>query len=103
MNATTVEYVGGIEVIKAFNQSAASYEKIHRRCPTEHAAHAGMDEIDARLFCVDDDILAGCSDRCASCGVSALSEWQPFSVGFYYHRDPFQLGIIGAVWSLPFS
>ena len=27
MNATTVEYVGGIEVIKAFNQSAASYEK----------------------------------------------------------------------------
>lgn len=27
MDATTVEYVGGIEVIKAFNQSAASYEK----------------------------------------------------------------------------
>lgn len=27
MNATTVEHVGGIEVIKAFNQSAASYEK----------------------------------------------------------------------------
>ena len=27
MNATTVEYVGGIEVIKAFNHSAASYEK----------------------------------------------------------------------------
>lgn len=27
LNATTVEYVGGIEVIKAFNQSAASYEK----------------------------------------------------------------------------
>lgn len=27
MNATTVEYVGDIEVIKAFNQSAASYEK----------------------------------------------------------------------------
>lgn len=27
MNATTVEYVGGIEVIKALNQSAASYEK----------------------------------------------------------------------------
>lgn len=27
MNATTVEYVGGIEVIKAFNQSAVSYEK----------------------------------------------------------------------------
>ena len=56
--------------------------KIHRRCPAEHAAHAGVDEIDARLFCVDDDTLAGCSDRCASCGVSALSEWQPFSVGF---------------------
>lgn len=27
MNATTVEYVDGIEVIKAFNQSAASYEE----------------------------------------------------------------------------
>lgn len=27
MSATTVEYIGGIEVIKAFNQSAASYGK----------------------------------------------------------------------------
>lgn len=27
LNAVAVEYVGGIEVIKAFNQSAASYEK----------------------------------------------------------------------------
>lgn len=27
LNATAVEYIGGIEVIKAFNQSAASYEK----------------------------------------------------------------------------
>lgn len=27
MNASVVEYVGGIEVIKAFNQSASSYEK----------------------------------------------------------------------------
>lgn len=27
MSATTVEYIGGIEVIKAFNQSAASYSK----------------------------------------------------------------------------
>jgi ATP-binding cassette subfamily B protein IrtA len=27
LNATAVEYVGGIEVIKAFNQSASSYEK----------------------------------------------------------------------------
>lgn len=27
MGATTVEYIGGIEVIKAFNQSAASYSK----------------------------------------------------------------------------
>ncbi len=27
MSATTVEYIGGIEVIKAFNQSAASYAK----------------------------------------------------------------------------
>ena len=27
MNATIIEYVGGIEVIKAFNQSANSYQK----------------------------------------------------------------------------
>ncbi|MDL2214141.1 ABC transporter ATP-binding protein/permease [Clostridia bacterium OttesenSCG-928-O13] len=27
LNATAVEYIGGIEVIKAFNQSASSYEK----------------------------------------------------------------------------
>lgn len=27
MNSTLVEYVNGIEVIKAFNQSTASYEK----------------------------------------------------------------------------
>ena len=30
MNAAIVEYIGGIEVIKAFNQGAASYEKFSR-------------------------------------------------------------------------
>lgn len=30
MSATTVEYIGGIEVIKAFNQSAASYGKFRQ-------------------------------------------------------------------------
>ena len=38
MNAAIVEYIGGIEVIKAFNQGAASYEKFSRSI-VANAAH----------------------------------------------------------------
>lgn len=41
MNATAVEYVNGIEVIKAFGQSASSYEKFTRA--VHRAAHSAID------------------------------------------------------------
>jgi ATP-binding cassette subfamily B protein len=56
LNDVAVEYIGGIEVIKAFNQSASSYEKspppqgrpllplltgCARRCPFSHG-HVGV-------------------------------------------------------------
>lgn len=41
MNATAVEYVDGIEVIKAFGQSASSYEKFSKA--VHRAAHSAID------------------------------------------------------------
>lgn len=46
LNATAVEYIGGIEVIKAFNQSAASYEKF-----TTAAREAAASAIDWMKQC----------------------------------------------------
>lgn len=46
LNATAVEYIGGIEVIKAFNQSAASYEKF-----TTAAREAAASAIDWMKKC----------------------------------------------------
>ncbi|WP_018591267.1 ABC transporter ATP-binding protein [Terrisporobacter glycolicus] len=41
LNATSVEYVAGIQVIKAFNQSASSYEKFTKAA--YEAAHSAID------------------------------------------------------------
>lgn len=41
LNATAVEYIAGIKVIKAFNQSAQSYEKFTKAA--EEAAHSAID------------------------------------------------------------
>lgn len=46
LNATAVEYINGIEVIKAFNQSAASYEKF-----TTSAREAAASAIDWMKQC----------------------------------------------------
>lgn len=40
LNSVAVEYINGIEVIKAFNQSAGSYKKF--RISTEEAAHSAI-------------------------------------------------------------
>lgn len=44
LNATAVEYVAGIKVIKAFNQSAKSYEKFSKAA--NEAAHSAIDWMD---------------------------------------------------------
>ena len=79
MSATTVEYINGIEVIKAFNQSAASYGK------PERGSHAGLDEIHPGLFCSDDDDLAGCIDWCITRWMLVLYERLFVCSGLYYH------------------
>ena len=74
MSATTVEYINGIEVIKAFNQSAASY--------------IGLDEVYAGLLRPDDDYLARCADRRSAHWMRLLSEWKPDRPGFYHDCNP---------------
>ena len=76
MSATTVEYINGIEVIKAFNQSAASYGKFTRCGATKRGPYVGLDEVHAGLLRPDDDHLARCADRRSAHWVRLLSEWQ---------------------------
>ena len=49
LNATAVEYISGIEVIKAFNQSASSYEKF--TTAAKEAAASAIDWMRATLLC----------------------------------------------------
>ena len=60
MSATTVEYIGGIEVIKAFNQSAASYGKFADA--VRQNTELGLDALHPGLFRPDDDDLARRAD-----------------------------------------
>ena len=61
MSATTVEYIGGIEVIKAFNQADNSYQKF------TDAVHANADLI----FRLDERYtkIFGDYDECMARGV----------------------------------
>lgn len=89
MSATTVEYINGIEVIKAFNQSAASYGKFHAGRAAECEPHAGLDEIYAGLLRPDDDYLACCVNWRSAYWVRLLSEWKSDCPGFYHYCNPF--------------
>ena len=88
MSATTVEYINGIEVIKAFNQSAAILWKVYTGRAAERGPHDGLDEVYAGLLRSDDDHLARCADRRAAYWMRLLSEWQPDRPGLYHGRDP---------------
>ena len=62
MSATTVEYIGGIEVIKACQPERGLIWEIHRCGPPEHGAYFGLDALHPGVFRPDDDYLACCAD-----------------------------------------
>ena len=51
MDAATVEYIGGIEVVKTFNQGERSYKKIRRRRGGERDRQSDLVQADQRLLC----------------------------------------------------
>lgn len=85
MSATTVEYINGIEVIKAFNQSAASYGKFTQAVRQSVDLMLDWMKSTPGLFCSDDDDLAGCIDWCITRWMLVLYERLFVCSGLYYH------------------
>ena len=88
MSATTVEYIGGIEVIKAFNQADNSYQKF------TDAVHANADLIldwmkDTQKYsAVMMSVWPAALISVLPSRVPVLHEWFPVSCNLYYGNCP---------------
>ena len=77
MNATIIEYVGGIEVIKAFNQSANSYQK-YSDAVNDDASYAVNWMKDTQLFMsMSNTIWPSVWSGGSSHWCSSVSTWNP--------------------------
>ncbi|MFR1479909.1 MAG: hypothetical protein ACLSB9_31630 [Hydrogeniiclostridium mannosilyticum] len=94
MSATTVEYINGIEVIKAFNQSAASYGKFTQA--VRQSANLMLDWMkstqgySALMMTIWPAVLIGV----LPIGCVFYRNGSPDCPGFYHYCNPF-LGIVG--------
>ena len=88
MNSTIVEYIGGIEVIKAFNQGKNSYARFTDRVKAKRFVFLPLDEELTDAHVPGTGHLPHHHDHHFTGGLAALYQWKPVYWDLHYHHRP---------------
>ena len=91
-----IEYVGGIQVVKAFSQSAGSYKKYSGAVEENAQYYVDWMHDNQKYMSTMQTWTPSLLIHRAACRTSSVVSRQPFRFGFFHHYCPFH-GICGPV------